>query len=124
MEIDSKMFVSCKIHATPLNVKLLQISAVINFDDTTDLSCKNCLNINVLDDETINAALKFISNNERVLVVCRNGRKMSAVLAIIYRMKHKLESFTIAESNVRNVILNMFTGGRYRRQLAALEVNE
>jgi len=124
MEIDSKLFVSCKKHATPLNVKLLQISAVINCDDAIDPPCTNCLNINVLDDETINAALQFISNNERILVVCRNGRKMSAVLAIIYRMKHKLESFKTAESNVRHVIANMFTGGRYRRQLSALEVKQ
>merc|ERR1712106_166430 len=124
MEIDSKLFVSCKKHATPLNVKLLQISAVINCDDAIDPPCTNCLNINVLDDETINAALQFISNNERILVVCRNGRKMSAVLAIIYRMKHKLESFKTAESNVRHVIANIFTGGRYRRQLSALEVKQ
>lgn len=124
MEIDNKLFVSCTNHATAQNVKLLQISAIISCDGTIDLPIKNSLNIKVLDDETINAALRFISNNHRVLVICRNGRKMSAILAIIYRMRNKLESLVTAEGHVRHVIKNMFTGSRYRRRLVELEVNE
>ena len=55
---------------------------MINCDDAIDPSCTNCLNINVLDDETINAALQFISNNERILGMYSIELEMSDIKSL------------------------------------------
>jgi len=120
LEVDNKLFVSCQKYATPRNIRLLQISGVILVGETIEVPNMPSLTISCLDKDTIEEALQFMSGHSRTLVICRSGRKFSAVLGVIYRMKNKLESFELAELNVRSVVKNMIMGQRLRRQLLDL----
>ena len=49
---------------------------------------------------------------------------MSAMIAVMYRVKHKMEELSKAESTVSHIVDNMILAQRHRRLLVACSTGE